>query len=536
MRKNERRLFANGKVGRAGCSSAQLEPKTTNNQHPTTNIEHPTTNIRDTASNAEHPTGRPAPGRWGLDGSARKNCRGNERFLQRQLPWLRWTMRDPNPRDKKRSGRIIIQNYRTGNRSVDICGIIEHHLHHSRRASKWPEFQRLTNRKRLTVAGDKSRLVIVFALAICVTGCRTPRWVKFRADQSNTGTFSVTNSLSEGKLQWEFNPEAGGVGGSAAIDSDGRVFVPLGARLYLIDPSGQPKCDFQAGGRIFSSPRLEGVQRALFGSDDGNFYSINTLRCEQVSSFKAAGPIKSSPVVVGDKAFFASVDGTVYSVGLGAAPKPRWQYSVGAPIRSSPAYAPGARLIVIGSDNHKVYAFDRDKGGSGPKWVFTANAKIPGPPSVARFRDHEVVVVGVDTESSAIPVRVYAILDTGSELWHYDVSAGIAVQGVAITPYGKVFFGTASSEVVCLDLISGQLIWKVAVAGGDVVLGAPAVSSNGIVYIGGSRALYAIDAASGAIKWKFAPIGEIPVEAPPAIARDGTVYIGDMDGHFYAIR
>ena len=139
--------------------------------------------------------------------------------------------------------------------------------------------------------------------------------------------------------------------------------------------------------------------------------------------------------------------------------------------------------------------------------------------------------------SSAIPVRVYAILDTGSELWHYDVSAGIAVQGVAISPDGKVYFGTASSDVVCLDLISGQLIWKVAVAGDSVVLGAPAVSSNGIVYIGGSnRTFYAIDAASGAIKWKLATIGVIPVESSPTIARNGTVYIGDMDGHFYAIR
>src|SRR6266511_3591892 len=314
------------------------------------------------------------------------------------------------------------------------------------------------------MAGHKSRLVIVFALAIRVTGCPTPRWVKFRADQSNTGTLSVTNPLSEGKQQWEFNPEVGGVGGSAAIDFDGHVCVPMGARLYLIDPSGQPKCYFQAGGRIFSSPSLEGVQRASFGSDDGYFYAINTLRCERLFSFKAAGPIKSAPAVVSNKAFFASFDGTVYSVDLGGPPKPGWQYSVGAPIRSSPAYAPKARLIVIGSDNNKVYAFERDNGGSGPKWVFTTNAKIPGPPSVARFRDHEAVVVGVDTESSAIPARVYAILDTGSELWHYDISAGIAVQGVAITPDGKVFFGTASADVVCLDLLSGHLVWKVAVA------------------------------------------------------------------------
>jgi len=386
------------------------------------------------------------------------------------------------------------------------------------------------------MAGPKRPMVIIVALAICLTGCATPRWMKFRADQSNTGALPVTNSLSEGKQLWEFNPEVGGVGGSAAIDFDGSVCVPMGALLYLIDPSGQPKCNFQAEGRIFSSPSLEGVQRAIFGSDDGYFYTIDTRRCERVTSFKAAGPIKNSPVVVSGKAFFASFDGTVYSVDLGAAPQPGWQYSVGAPIRSSPAYAPKARLIVIGSDNHNVYAFDRDKGGSGPKWVFAANAKIPGPPSVARFGGHEVIVFGVDTESSAMPVRVYAILDTGTELWHYDVSAGIAVQGVAITPDGKVFFGTASSEVVCLDLASGTPIWKVSLTGDSVALGAPAVSSNGRVYIGGSRTLYAIDAASGALKWKFATIGVIPPEVSPTIARDGTVYIGDMDGHFYAIR
>ncbi len=111
----------------------------------------------------------------------------------------------------------------------------------------------------------------------------------------------------------------------------------------------------------------------------------------------------------------------------------------------------------------------------------------------------------------------------------------MAVHGVAITPEGKVSFGT-SSEVVCLDLPSGQPVWKVALAAGDAGLGAPAVSSGGMVYIGGSRTLYAIDAASGVVKWKFSTIGVIPVEVSPTIARDGTVYIGDTDGHFYAIR
>ncbi len=263
------------------------------------------------------------------------------------------------------------------------------------------------------MAGHKSGLVIIFALAICLTGCPTPRTVKSRADRSKARALSVTNRVSEGKQQWEFNPEVGAVGGSAAIDPDGNLCVPLGACLYLVDPSGRPQCYFQAGGRIFSSPSLEGVQRAFFGCDDGYFYTINTLRCEQLSAFKAAGPIKTSPVVVNNQAFFGSFDGTVYSVDLGAAPKLRWKYSIDAPIRSSPAYAPKRRLIVMGSDNHNVYAFDRDHGDRGPQWVFTANAKIPGPPSVGRFRDREVVVVGVEAESDAVPVRVYALLRDG---------------------------------------------------------------------------------------------------------------------------
>src|SRR5207302_3640631 len=131
----------------------------------------------------------------------------------------------------------------------------------------------LTYRNRLPMAGRKSPVVILFALAICVTGCPTPRWVKFRADQTNTGTLAVTNSLSAGKQQWEFNPEVGGVGGSAAIDSDGNLCVPLGSCLYVVEPSCRPKCYFQAGGGIFSSPCLEGAQRAFFGIDDGSVCS-----------------------------------------------------------------------------------------------------------------------------------------------------------------------------------------------------------------------------------------------------------------------
>src|SRR3989442_368123 len=76
---------------------------------------------------------------------------------------------------------------RTGNKSVDICGNIEHQLHNSQRSSKWLDLQTLAYRNRLPMAGRKSPVVILFVLAICVTGCPTPRWVKFRADQSNTG-------------------------------------------------------------------------------------------------------------------------------------------------------------------------------------------------------------------------------------------------------------------------------------------------------------------------------------------------------------
>ena len=68
----------------------------------------------------------------------------------------------------------------------------------------------------------------------------------------------------------------------------------------------------------------------------------------------AGAKVDSSPVVVGDRAFFGTDGGVVRSVDL-ATGDTTWQYETGSAMAAPPAVA-GGRLV-IGSDSGTLYCF-----------------------------------------------------------------------------------------------------------------------------------------------------------------------------------
>src|SRR5262245_2249008 len=154
--------------------------------------------------------------------------------------------------------------------------------------------------------------------------------------------------------------------------------------------------------------------------------------------------------------------------------------------------------------------------------LFVAIGAQPAPASRAQFRN-TASLTGVTTSTLPTSLRL---------LWTYDATA--AVESTAAVSDGTVYVGSASGELLAIDLATGKPKWKYRAASSDVGIGesSPAVG-GGIVYVGDlTGVLHAVDVATGKARWTFKTTAEI--KSSPVVAGD-RVLIGSYDGHLYAL-
>src|ERR1035441_6482759 len=84
---------------------------------------------------------------------------------------------------------------------------------------------------------------------------------------------------------------------------------------------------FKAAGPVKSSPAIV-KDRVFIGSDDGNLYALTLAEGKKVWAFKTGGGIESSPLVLEGKVFVGSSDAFLYAVET-ATGKPVWKYETG---------------------------------------------------------------------------------------------------------------------------------------------------------------------------------------------------------------
>lgn len=223
-------------------------------------------------------------------------------------------------------------------------------------------------------------------------------------------------------------------------------------------------------------------------------------------TFKAAGPIVTSPALADGVVYIASMSGHMYAIDQETG-KEKWNFKSRMPIASSPAVANGTLYFV--SSAGSLAALDIKTGQ--PKWVFATEYE-------RKFEAKNLH--GYPPASQTIP-----------DAWDIWTSSPAVANG-------KVYFGSGDGNVYAVDATSGLLQWKFPTK--DVVHSSPAVVNN-TVYIGSwDSYLYALDAETGQEKWAFKSgedntiHNQVGFQSSPAVA-DGTVYIGCRDAHVYAI-
>ena len=243
----------------------------------------------------------------------------------------------------------------------------------------------------------------------------------------------------------------GGLGYSPA-----RVSPPLGIRWKIHLQSVEEKIN------AFNPPLVIG-NTIYFGSDDGNFYSLDVESGYMRWVFRAGGPINSIPYADDEKVYFGSQDG-------------------------------------------KLYALSRESGQE--VWSFQTPSQINS--QVERYKDYIIFVGDADA--------VYFLTPDGEEVFNIYNPGWISFQFLMADDVMYFATGPRLPDIGPFDLNSREFLWFLPMDEMDAIwYSFPTVRRN-LLYMstanvrgGTSFSFYALDRQTGRIVWQRHEWGHFPI-------------------------
>lgn len=200
-----------------------------------------------------------------------------------------------------------------------------------------------------------------------------------------------------------------------------------------------------------------------------------------------------------------------------------WSRSLGWKISASPTVIGGN--VYIGAEYSKLYCLDSHSGNL--QWEY--------PEVNPRFWSSASAVEGnLYISYIQADVEYVSCLDavSGDEMWKRELGSGSVLYFISSPTVvdGKIYLGSADSNVYCLNAENGSTIWSFPTGGS--VYSSPAVA-DGNVYIGSTdNSIYCLDADDGSEVWSYSTGSQI--YSSPAVI-DGRVYLGSGNGNVYCL-
>jgi outer membrane protein assembly factor BamB len=281
--------------------------------------------------------------------------------------------------------------------------------------------------------------------------------------------------------------------------------------------------------RDFACPILSSLAvadgMAFVGTHGGTsdaMYALDMANSTTVWQYSLPAPVSSSPDVANGVVYFGTEapNSTIYAIDeyIG---EPRWLVPLGGGggggsggVLSSPAVADN--LVFVGTLDGYFYCLNATSGA--PVWDYYYGVPIVSSPAVA---DGEVFFAAGST--------LYAREEFhGGLLWASSLDGSAIVSSPAVVD-GRVFIGTTGGGgggggLYALSETSGLPLWS------DLGLGnvssSPAVDSlNGLVIVGAGTNVECVRETSGTIVWTYSTAYPIGLSSP-SVAGNGLVYVG----------
>jgi outer membrane protein assembly factor BamB/actin-like ATPase involved in cell morphogenesis len=312
-------------------------------------------------------------------------------------------------------------------------------------------------------------------------------------------------------------PVQGRVETAVAVDG-GRVYVASGRTIQALSRTdGKPAWTrpFTAPATITAAPYVAG-DTLYVSARDNKLHLIDTADGGQLSTIDT-GERDPGPATVAGNALFLGTSGGLFSkYRLPGLQRP-WRYQTGNAIRHPAAVAAG--LVVVGSSDGSLYAFDADADrDQDPEWRLEI-----GPSSAPVIAGGRVFVGSKDKKVHAIDARTHRT--------DWTFPTGAAVESTPAVEGALVYIGGRDGVVYAIEAETGIERWRFRGAAGESF--GPVEVVAGVVYVAAHAGrLYALDAATSRVLWKHDLNGR---PGPPHVA-DGVLYVGTSAETLHALR
>ena len=355
---------------------------------------------------------------------------------------------------------------------------------------------------------------MMFVVSICLTSCHqlilrqallpSPADWRFYGGsigRTNASTDEIRPPLT---VAWDNDGGAGFSVYSAAAVSNLLFIGNLKGEVHVMDiNTGKEAGMHDFGSAVIGTPAVDReIMYVALGHKEISLIAYD-LSDGSIPWKEKLGDIETSPLLVGDRIYVATVNGKLVCLnketGFTA-----WEYEIpsrgtsrsaqNSPgmIHSSPAS--DGNLVVFGCDDGCVYAVSVDNGQL--KWRAKALRSIVASPSIS---GNAVFVGSLDSTFYAFDIA------SGNIIWKQKLDSKIyASQSVGEK---DVYVGTSEGILYSLSRETGNIEWTFKATS---VISAPPLLSGNILYVGClDKTLYAVDATTGELKWKFDAGGRI---------------------------
>jgi outer membrane protein assembly factor BamB len=335
----------------------------------------------------------------------------------------------------------------------------------------------------IVVGADAWPLFRGNALQTGVAACTLPeqlavRWT-FEAKDSIEATAAIVGNtvyvgamdehlyaldLATGKPRWAY--KAGPFKAPVSVWKGAVYAGDLDGFFHCIDSvTGQKRWSYETGAEISSGANFAG-DTILFGSGDEVLYCL-TSDGKVSWKFKVpGGPVLGSPVIAGDRTFAAGCDSILHVIDVAKGTELA-SLTLGGQVGATAA-VDGDHLYV-GTMTNQFLALDWKKPAI--EWTFEAERR-PQPFYASAALTDKLVLVGSRDK------HVYAFdRQTGKPVWSFATRDKVDSSPVVVGQ--RVYVGSSDGHLYVLDLAMGTEVQKLNL--GSAVLASPAVANNCLV-------------------------------------------------------
>ncbi|MYG00283.1 PQQ-binding-like beta-propeller repeat protein, partial [Candidatus Poribacteria bacterium] len=283
---------------------------------------------------------------------------------------------------------------------------------------------------------------------------------------------------------------------------------------------------FQTGDMIESTAAI--VDSTVYlGVSDGNLYAIDANTGKSVWKYQTESAIKSSPSVKNGVIYFGDTDGTFHAVDI-ATRKKKWHYTTEGEIISSANFADDR--VLFGSYDGFLYCLKIKSGDLA--WKYETEGYVHATPGVWTHTINDsdeianfAIVTGCDSY-----LRVINVND-GTQSKQVNLGAYVGASPAIL--HNHIFCGTYGSEILSVDLDTGDITWRYQHPERQFPFFASAALTKGQIIIGGrDKLVHALSPDKGEPLWTYTAKSRIESSA---VIVDQRIFFGTTRGVFIAL-